>query len=358
MSQTADTVAAPAKPKPTNVPFHLIVTNSEASARIIAKHYDLSDVRMLDSIPHLPQGGMRRGEAIQNYLGKFEQTLTLVVIADEAWVKALLTQMSGMAAMVWRSIEEQLLGGRTDLQRQLLVVGMDVTKGVRQAAENGQLVSFTAGVRVPSSWRPNKSAKSTKEPQAKRNAPKQAAPKVEGQQEKKAPQQVVKVKDKSVPKPGKVRPDRSQKVRGPRPPGNSNGTVEDLYLACKGHYGPTGSSYGVDLIKNVIKFHSGVQHVSDEAAAQRLFHTLVKMSGHGYWGSYSLVQSIIKAGAQNPKAVLDELIGHIGMIPAKDSKGEDIAQPSINQKLQLKLQSLGTVPAVTATEEMQPVATA
>lgn len=348
-SAPANVTAAPS-PQSTNVPFNLIITTTRAQAEKIAKHFDLSTLRFVDSL-HLPPGGAKRGDSLNELLGRLEQTVTLVLLCDDVWLNALLTDMPGMAAMVWRGIESKLMGHRTNGQRNLLIVAGDFDAGVRQAENALKLQVFTSGTPLHHSWKPPVS----RPVPPKKLVSRDKAPRV---------QQVVKPETKAVPEMSPERAwhtpidktvglgespksfgskspkqlDRSKKDKGPRPAGNPHGLQNDLYLLSKGHYGLATGHLFLEKAREIIAHHTGMGGVIPmELVCTHLFRTLIAKSSRGYWGGFNLLQNLVDAGGQSPQEVAGSLNGWIGNIPARDAAGKDILQPNVNRALYVKL---------------------
>lgn len=348
MTQSNENAVVAAKPQATNTPFNLIITTSRPNAAQIAKHYDLSEVRYVDDIPHLPDGGAARGKALNALLAKYEQTLTLVVLLEDAWVKALLTDAS-LASSVWRGVEGKLFGFNTDKQRNLVIVALDVNGDVRRAEDNLQLRSVTSGRRLSIAWRParpavEKPAAEAAKPsqpkvakqQAKRNEPAQGKPEQQKNQKtkgaapagdaegQKAPKQAVK-------KTGKL--DRSKKHTGPGGEFNTrdNSLTNDLYLLCRGHYGVNTSQVLIEKAKRLITFRTNQQEVSTNQVGRLLFVTLSRLSSRSYWKSYQVLQSIINAGSESPAQLANTLAGHISNSPTYDENSREIPLPALSE---------------------------
>lgn len=367
---------------PTNVPFNLIVTTSMEQAKKIARHYDLSDVRNVDDLK-LPNGGAKRGDALNELLGKCENTITLVVLADSPWVNALLKNMPGMAASVWRSVESKLVGHRTNGQRNLIVVGNDFTSGIRDAETAGNLLVLLNGQPLRSNWKPNNA------PKAKTDKPegKKVRHVVEGQvglnadgvgqPDKKKPTKVKNTtnrtklsialdpndpnpthtvestmgefidkslrarKDAKAAKLGKgERPqvDRGSKNKGPKPMVSNQGLHDDLYLLAKNHYGPCTGPALLEKAQKIIAHHTGIGgEISVDMVCSHLFRTLIAKSNRGYWGGFDLLKGLVAAGGQGPEEVAATLNGWIATIPAVDAKGALIPQPKMNSLIYTKL---------------------
>lgn len=348
---------------PTNVPFNLIIASSIDQVRTIAKHFDLSDVRFVDNLK-LPATGAKRGDALNELLGKTENTITLAIVTDAPWVQALLSN-NPMASSVWRSIESQLLGHRTGGQRNFMVVAYNVSAGCREAENAGTLMAIVSGQPLPSNWKPERKVEA-KKPEGKKT---QAKP----QGEKKAqPQKSQKVKTATLSgvvgnpegfkahgvKTGKgERPqiDRSKKQKTARPAGSNASLHDDLYLLAKGHYGANTGEAFLTKAKQLIVHHTGFGgNVTTHMVAVNLFRTLIAKSSRGFWGGFNVLQSTIDAGAESPEQLVSVLNGYIGTIPAVDGQGNAIVQPKANQQLYVKLNLVAEVIEVPAGKRELP----
>lgn len=352
MTQTNDTAqATPKAVAPTNVPFNLIVTNSEANAVKLAKHYDVTTLRNIDELG-LPNGGAKRGDALNELLGRFEETVTLVVTTDDTWVKALLDNHPVMAAMVWRSIESKLLGHRTDGQRNLLVVGMDLDAGVRAAQDKGLVRSFTGGSRVSTVWRPSKQAAEKPNRAPALEPTKQKAAQGKPQQPKQAKQPKTETKNQKVDvKTPAQRPAKFD--RSKRTPQN-NAQIDDLYLACKNHYGHVIPVAAPSVMREVLRFHSGLTQVTDEMIVQQLFHTLVAKAPRSQWGTFAVLRDLTMAGSRGVGEVINELVSQISLIKPTDLA----AEPKVNNKLLVRIVGRDGSEPVAEVEEVAETAAA
>lgn len=329
------------RPQPTNVPFHLLIASSHAKLQTLAKHFDLSDLRLLTDIErkgHLPPAGFKRGQALDGLLGKVEHTISIGVVIDEVWVQALLDN-NPMAKSVWRSIESKLFGHRTNSQRRLVIVAADKKiESMREAEAKGEVLSVISGQPLPSNWieaRPAKVEKkaATKPQVAKKQVPKeQAVQKPQGKPQKAAKptgEKSVPVR-KDVPSkaPQRVLPGRSRH-------GQTNPLHQDIYLMCKGHYGPVGSIELLDpKVQKVMQHHTGAGLVSSEDAVRVLYETLLSHSSRSYWGTANLLRDLVTAGGRGPTEVMMALSSWIALIPAQDHTGQPIPQPKPNPALQ------------------------
>lgn len=357
MTQSNENAAAEAtstaKPQATNIPFNLIITHTRDNAKQIAKHYALDDVRFVDDIQHLPDGGAARGKALNALLAKHEHTLTLVLLLDDVWVKSLLTDHPSMAASVWRGVEGKLFGFNTEKQRNLLIVALDVNNDVRRAEDNLQLRKIEAGRRLSQVWRPvrvaaEKPVAAPKAPQpkapivktqAKRNEPAQGKPdnkKQNASKDRPASQYgLTDGKGNLVTKPqgkkqGKL--DRSKKHTGPGGEFSSkdNTLTNDLYLLCRGHYGANTPQVLIEKAKRLIADRTNQKDVSTNQVARLLFVTLSRLSSRSYWKSYNVLQSLINAGSESPAQLANTLAGHISSSPIYDENSMEIPQPTVN----------------------------
>lgn len=334
MTQTADTATNVA---PTNVPFNLIIATSAEQVRKIAKHYDLSDVRNVDDLD-LPSGGAKRGDALNQLLGSVENTITLAVVTDDAWINALLKNMPAMSASVWRSIESKLVGHRTGSQRNLIVLGNSFTSGVRDAENAGNLQVIVAGQNLPSNWKPPIAKPEAKKPEAKKltfkNPPAPKHPSKIAREETNVKR--VEANVKFGKKGDKPQIDRSKKSKGPKPAGSNNGLHDDLYLLAKGHYGSTERNEFLNKAAQIIAYHTGAAMTAGthrEKIVTSLFNTLIAKSNRGYWGGFNLLKEVVTAGGESALELIQTLSGWIGNIPATDAKGEAIPQPQRNHAL-------------------------
>jgi hypothetical protein len=363
MTQSTETIIetsgqSVAPPIPSNVPFNLIVATSAAQVQKIAKHFDLNDVRFVDNLK-LPLGGAKRGDALNELLGKVEHTVTLAVTTDAPWVQTLLSN-SAMASSVWRSIESQLLGHRTGSQRNLLIVATDFNGGCREAENAGQLLVVHSGAPLPNNWKPERARIETKKPEGKKVQTK--APiekKVQGDKPTKIKNATrsgvvhnpegFKVHGVKTGRDLKPQLDRSKKTKGPRPTGSNESLYDDLYLLSKGHYGvPTGPHYIVKA-QQLIAHHTGFGgNITLHMVVVNLFRTLIAKSSRGFWGGFHVLQSVIEAGGQGTEELIETLNGYIGTIPARDGQGNEIPQPKANQQLYVKLNLVAEVVDVPA----------
>jgi len=335
MTQSTEINQQAAPLAPTNVPYNLIVTTNREQVKRIAKHFDLSDVRFVDDLD-LPSGGAKRGDALQHLLGQTENTITLALITDDPWVSALISNMPGMSASVWRSIESQLLGHRTGGQRNFMIFANTFNTGVREAEDNGKLMAIVAGQPLPHNWKPAPAPKAEAKPV-------QAKPQVEKKAQPQKPQKVKNATRTGVvgnpegfkgqgKKVDKQQVDRSKKMKGPKPAGNNNGLYDDLYLLAKGHYGPIGRVAFLSKAGAIIAHHTGspIENVHCEKIVLSLFNTLIAKSNRGYWGGFNLLKEVVVAGSDSAMELINTLSGWIGTIPVTDAKGETIPQPQCN----------------------------
>lgn len=323
---------------PTNVPFNLIIAPSLELVRKIAKHYDLSDVRNVDEL-HLPAGGAKRGDALNELLGKTENTVTLAVVIDGPWIGQLLAN-TAMSASVWRSIESKLVGHRTGSQRHLIVVADAFTTNVRDAQAANLVQSIVSGQSLPNNWKPpmvKPEAKKT-EKVIKAQTKSAKGPQVEGRGNREKPEgQKVKAANthgQSGKKSDRPVIDRSKKTKAPRAVGSNQSLHDDLYLLSKAHYGLCNGPVFLEKAQKVIAHHTGMAGgIPVDLVVTHLFRTLIAKSSRGYWGGFNLLQSVVEAGGQNPGEVVNTLNGWIGAIPARDAQGQEIPQPKANPQL-------------------------
>lgn len=367
----ADTPDAPAaKPIRRNNPFNLIIAQSAADVSKIAKHYDLSDVRDLTQIEQqgrIPADGIKRGEALDRYLGKVDHTITIAILLEPIWIEALLSH-SQMATSVWRSIESKLFGHKTTEQRNFMVVASGVSNGVRQAEEDKKLVSFTCGHKLPVTWRPERTRPEPKKQNDNvkvdnqgKNGGKKVEAKQQSQKGKQNPQhkqagihgqlgnpgapigpggKVTTKSTKTSPQVQREGAHHSQKMlreqgrpaRGMRNLGNGSPMLADLYLFCKGGFGPVGS---VDIVTTkaarIIQHHTGTVNVQDDDIVKQLFATLIAFSQRSHWGGFQLLQDLVNASARGPGEVAYMLSGYITTIPVRDQDGNEIEQPKLSK---------------------------
>lgn len=371
---------------PQNVPFNLIVAQSRAQVHNIATHFDLSDVRFVDDLK-LPEGGPKRGDALNELLAAQDHTVTLAVLVEAPWIDTLVDN-SSMAAGVWRSVETKLLGHRTSQQRNLIIAAKLFVGSVRKAEDEGRLVSIIAGQPLPNHWKParpvaEKPAKKlefVKKPEQmqkdqarrKKSTSVDPAATVDFLMTEHAKQKKVRVvlegkvglnangvknfpqKVKGATPSGKVgnpggfqmakpegkgKPDRSQKNKQRQAYGNE-ALYNDLYLLCKGHYGTAGGELLVCKAAVILEHHTGVKKFAGDCVQQlasALFQTLITKSGRGYWGGFNLLQQLAVAGGKGPYAVVETLSTWINNIPVRDAAGHEIAQPAVTTALYVKL---------------------
>lgn len=326
--------------------FNIIIAPTLKAVNTLAEHYGLTAVHHLDALEHslrLPATGRERGDTINAGLLKLNHTVTIALIVDEAWIKALLSKNPVMAQSVWRSIQSKLLGHRTESQRNLLVVstGSVVQSGVRDAIDKQQLMSFTSGQRVPTEWaapRPETPKAAKPKPAVEQTVLGEYVEKVlkprreakgqlknqlkrEGNNVQAAPQKDAKRRLSVTP---------AQKLVG------NIDLSQDLYLLCKGAYGDFGNDALLVKARHIVGLYYGVPDISKVALSTldvALFETLIKCSSRGYWGGFTLLKDVVHAGAESPTRLLSILAGHIALIPAMDGQGKPVRQPQVNPKL-------------------------
>jgi len=334
MTQTAETV------KSTPSQFNLLLVPHRATAAELVKHYGLNDVRYLDEMEeklHLGRyDGKERGDVFNRALAE-NGTTTVVVLQDEAWIKALLEKSEKMAPMVWRSIEAKLMGHRTNGLRNLMLVATSAVDnlGVRICEENGKLLKLTHGNALPTAWLAPKAEKPVKEKQSVigEYVEKRLKPRVDAAKKGDIKEAV---RLKSLANPGSPAKPAPKGDRRPQHKGNANVLFDDLYLLCKGHYG----AFNLDAVRtkvaHLIRHHGGLPAhapVSDEQIIVQLFDALTRSSSRGYWGGYTLLKDTVHAGAHSPDRLLSVLVGQIGAIPAVDTEGKPLRQPQANKQL-------------------------
>ena len=310
--------------------FNLIVAPNHATAKAIAKQYDLSDVQFLDDLEkklRLEDGGLKRGDALNTYLASVDHTITLVALFDHVWLSSLMGVNSPMSVSVWRSVLSKLMGHRSEVQRNLLVISCDnLTGNVRASVDAGKTRVFNAGQRVPSEWypaRPEREKPAKKEKTVlQQHVDKNIKPRVHAKKNG-APAHVQEALKRKA-NPVKPSPRRSHNV-----------LHDDLYLLAQGHYGAFGDSYALEKAQQIISIHMGVPliNVGDSTIVHHLFETLIKKSNRGYWGGFTLLKDVVHAGGLGVGALVDTLVGHISLIPAIDAKGAEVAQPKANERL-------------------------
>jgi hypothetical protein len=340
---TDTTEIASAAPKAANTPFNLIVAPTRAIALKIAEHFDLPEVRILCDVPHLPEGGAKRGEAITRLLDGTAGMVTLVTLQDRGWLESLLDDMQGMAPMVWRSIESSVLGHRTDSQRNFLVVAGDFEGGIREAEEAGLLRKFVCGVRVPETWKAVRAARPVVEKPVKKNEATQTKQPVAAQPKKPATSAAV-GKAQESPRGTSIAPYAKSVGTGPQgqkskvKPNANSALHDDLYLLSKGFYGPV--SLAVDpesfelRVREIIRFHIGTaQQIPNEVVCTHLVRAFVSKASRATWRAFDLIQELAIAGGEGPHSVITKLGHWLGMIPARDGEGKIIPQPTANDDL-------------------------
>lgn len=341
MTQTNE---AAVKSEPTKALFNIIVAPNLKAIQAIAAQYDLKDVRPITQLAHslrLPETGRERGDKINEALSAVDHTVTIAIEHDDPWIKALLGKNAALAPMVWRAIESKLLGHRTNQQRNLLIVASsEVTKGVREAANAGNLLSFTAGQKVPSEWLQPRPEPVKKEKPAKAKSP---ALKEYVDKNLKPRAEAIKKGDtkeaarlKAQANPGSPAVPKGKPERRPLVKGSANGLKDDLYLLCKGHYGDTNKQAVVLKGAVLVRHHGGLPAtatISMQSLIVQLFETLIRSSSRGYWGGFTLLKDVVEAGAEDRVRLMEVLIGHIAAIPAVDGEGKPLAQPKVNPHL-------------------------
>lgn len=305
--------------------FNLIVTTTREQAIFIAEHYDLNNIRFIDDIHHLPESGARRGEALLKALDDGAETPTLVILKEDVWIEPLVAgDIKGMASMVWRSIESSVLGHRTEMQRNLLVVARTLTNGCRAGEEKGELKVFARGQRVPSSWKPPRPTK----PHVHLTVQKKVVPPTPA-------------KDQSAPRGGEVTAGRVQSIRkGKIRTAAGNALHDDLYLLSKGYYGTISGSAFVIAVRQTIAFHVGGSHEPDlETVCMHLVKAFTAKASRTTWRAFDLIQELAIAGGRGPEEVAITLGRMMQSIPARDGEGKVIFQPTPNSELNALLQS-------------------
>lgn len=371
VAEVQETAPAP-KPIPQNNPFNLIIAQSASDVQKIAKHFDLADVRFIDDVEkkaHLPASGIKRGAALDRYLGKIDHTVTLAVTLDAIWIDALLAH-SSMATSVWSSIESKFFGHKTVDQHNLLVVAGAITGGVREAEEKKKLVQLSAGQPFPTAWRPARQPRTEKKNEQKvkvDNNGKNGQKKVEAKQQNqskgnKAPAPLYGVVGNpggQLPPGGKVQGkqnkpqadvkrevldhnnqkmlrDKNRPQKTLRHAGNGSPLLGDLYLLCKHMFGPVGS---VDVLNTkasrILQHHTGSYQITQEDIVKQLFATLVAFSHRSHWGSFPFLQELVNASARGPEEVAQLLSGYIATIPVNDQDGNAIGQPKVSKSLDI-----------------------
>ena len=321
---------------PSNNPFHLIIGTSHTQVEKIAGHYGLSHVRFLDDLERqlrLPGEGFKRGQTLDRFLGEESPaTVTLAVVQDDVWVEMLRTN-GPMAASVWRSLESKLFGHRTNGQRLMVIIGQVPSgMGVRQAADAGHLLVINSGQALPTGWVPQRQKKEVNKVPVKapvKNASQyglvgKVAPKKAAVGEKKP---ATPLKDKGVAK------ERTVKGQAPRArhAGPTNPIYGDLYLLCKGHYGPVGDAQQLEArARRVIQHHTGAGMVFQDEICKMLFDTLLAFSSRSYWGGFKLLRDLVNSVGRGPLEAAQTLSGWIAMIPVNDNEGRALPQPQPN----------------------------
>lgn len=370
-----DTAVVETAELPANHTFNLIIASSIEEVRTLARRHGLSNLHFLSDVERqgrLPTSGPARGAALDRFLGeRNEATLTLAIIQADSWVSALLNPNSTLSRSVWRSIESSLMGHRTNQRRNMVVVGSGCMYFERLEAEaKGQLIVVEGGQPLPTHWRPERSrtekpAKtlSTSTKKTMENHPKRR--KEERMKRTGNTKSVEKRPGIKKPLVGGVKGfQEARKKRGGRA-GNGNPALNDLYLLCKGHYGPVGeASRLLTWTKETLRFHAqtidgprrseftpietlqhshktglGTHDVSDEDAIKQLFHTLVAHSTRAHWGGFSLLQELVSSAARGTQETAQTLAGWIATIPARDTDGQEIVQPQVNVDLAKYLES-------------------
>ncbi|WJJ55094.1 hypothetical protein [Xanthomonas phage RTH11] len=310
--------------------FNLIVAPNHATANAIAKQYDLSDVQFLDELEkklRLEDGGIKRGDSLNAYLASVDHTITLVALFDQGWLASLLGNNSAMSASVWRSVLSKLMGHRSELQRNLLVISADsLSSNVRASVEAGKTRVFAAGQRVPNEWYPAR-------PEREKPVKKEKTPIQQYVEKNLKPR--VHAKKNGAPELVQVGLKRKANTPKPSPRRSHNVLHDDLYLLAKGHYGAFGDSFALEKAQQIISIHMGVPliNIGDDIIVHHLFETLIKKSNRGYWGGFTLLKDVVHAGSRGAGALVDTLVGHISLIPAIDAKGVEVKQPKANERL-------------------------
>lgn len=369
---TETQAGAPApKPIPQNNPFNLILALSNHDVQKIAKHFELSDVRFIEDVEkkaHLPTEGIKRGNALDRYLGKIDHTVTLAVVLEPIWIEALLTN-NAMATSVWRSIESKFFGHKTVDQRNLIIVAGTINGGVRESEEKNKLVKLTAGHPFPTAWRPQRQQRTEKKTEQKKvdNNGKNGQKKVEAKQQPKKAQQdkpaplygVVGNPGGEIGKGGKVQAkpnkpmadlkresadhnnqkmlrEKNRPLKTLRHAGNGSPLLGDLYLMCKHMFGTVASVDSLNTkATRILHYHTGSVNVTQEDIVKQLFAALVAFSQRSHWGSFPFLQDLVNASARGADEVAQMLSGYIATIPVRDQDGNEILQPKVSKGLDI-----------------------
>jgi hypothetical protein len=302
----------------TNKRFNLIIVDSRSTAEKVIKTHGLTDARYIDDITHLPSGGPKRGEALARLINDTDSIVSLIVIHDRAWIIPLLDYNANMAPMVWRSIETATLGHRTDSERELIIVALN------QGVSTNTLRLDTVD-KLPSSWKqPRTIAPRPKAPVTTTMSVQHIKNKENGHQQ----QQPATVPQASGPmQKGPHKPKVRQVANA--------ALYDDLYLLIKGEYGVVDTAHIGVRVRHAITFHLGgiPDYITDEMLVTHLVKTFTTKGSKSTWRAFEMIAEIAIEGSKSPAAVIMKLVQWISMIPARDSGGQLIPQPTINPEL-------------------------